>query len=347
MADPRFFCPPIPHSLAQIVAKLGNGVTLANAAYGDYIVNDVAALDSAEDGQISFLENPKYRDQFRVTRASACIVHPDMSQLAPAGIRLILSNTPYKSYALTAQMLYPEIRPEKRGVGQYVSIHPSAKIGQNVVIESFVTVGEGVEIGDDCWIESHSAIGRGVVLGRGVRVGNNVTISHAIIGERTRLYPGVRIGQDGFGFAIDPAGFVKVPQLGRVVIEDHVEIGANTTIDRGATADTVIGRGTWIDNLVQIGHNVKIGRGCILVSQVGVAGSSVLEDYVVLGGQVGVAGHLRIGKMSRVAAQSGVTKDIPQGQEWMGYPAMPMKRYLRQSVYLAKMTSPKVDSTSN
>lgn len=351
MADPRFFDPPHPLSLAQIIAKIGAGVELANAQDMDYIIRDVGALDGAGEGTLSFLDNPKYRDQFRTTQAGACIIHPDMVPIAPPGVRLILSKTPYKTYALAAQIFYPEPHSVSEGGAapqpQFCVIHPGAKIGQNVVMGEFVTIAEGAEIGDDSRIESHTSIGRGVVIGRGVRIGNNATISHAVIGDHTRLYPGVRVGQDGFGFAIDPAGYVKVPQLGRVIIEDHVEIGANTTIDRGATGDTVIGRGTWIDNLVQIGHNVKIGRGCILVSQVGIAGSSVLEDYVVLGGQVGVAGHLKIGKMARVAAQSGVTKDIPAGQEWMGYPAMPMKRYLRQSVYLAKMTSPRSDSGQN
>ena len=152
-----------------------------------------------------------------------------------------------------------------------------------------------------------------------------------------RLYPGVRIGQDGFGFAIDPTGFVKVPQLGRVVIGDNIEVGANSCIDRGSQGDTTIGSGTWIDNLVQIAHNVKIGRGCVIVSQCGIAGSTELGDFVVLGGQVGVSGHLKIGSMSRVAAKSGVTKNIPPKEEWMGYPAMPMKTFLRHTVKLAQL----------
>ena len=158
-----------------------------------------------------------------------------------------------------------------------------------------------------------------------------------MIGSYSRLYPGVRVGQDGFGFAIDPAGHVKVPQLGRVIIEEHVEIGANTTIDRGAGPDTVIGQGTWIDNLVQIGHNVKIGRGCIIVSQVGISGSTVLGDFVAVGGQVGIAGHLQIGSGVRIAAQSGIMKDIPAGDEVMGSPAVPIRQYMKQVAFLKRL----------
>lgn len=338
MADPRFFLSPRPLSLAQISAKCG--ADLADPSHADKIVSDVAALDVATADHLSFLDNKKYKDQFEMTKAGACIVHPDLAGLAPEGVCLLLSKSPYKSYALAAQTFYPEQRPEP-SISRLSSVHPDAKIGENVHIADFVTIGAGAEISDGCWIESHAAIGAGVVLGKNVRVGNHATVSHALIGDHTRLYPGVRVGQDGFGFAIDPAGFVKVPQLGRVQIGHHVEIGANTTIDRGASGDTVIGDGSWIDNLVQIGHNVKIGRGCILVSQVGVAGSSELGDFVVLAGQVGVAGHLKIGSMAKVAAQSGVTKNIPAKEEWMGYPAMPMKRYLRQAVLLNKMVERK------
>ncbi|MDD3020981.1 MAG: UDP-3-O-(3-hydroxymyristoyl)glucosamine N-acyltransferase [Alphaproteobacteria bacterium] len=334
MADPRFFLKPHPLTLAQIAGRIG--AELRAPEDGEYLVHDVASLDIAGDAQLSFLDNKKYKDQFTQTKAAACIVHPDMVAYAPEGVRLLLSLSPYKAYALAAQAFYPEQRPEP-SISKFANIHPDAKIGQDVSIGDFVTVGANVEIGNGVWIESHVAVGSGVILGDGVRVGNHATLSHCVIGNGTRIYPGVRIGQDGFGFAIDPSGFVKVPQLGRVMIGDHVEIGANTTIDRGASGDTVIGSGSWIDNLVQIGHNVKIGRGCILVAQVGVAGSTELGDFVVLAGQVGVAGHLKIGSMAKVAAQSGVTKDIPAREEWMGYPAMPMKRYLRQSVYLSKM----------
>jgi UDP-3-O-[3-hydroxymyristoyl] glucosamine N-acyltransferase len=321
-------------SLAQISAKIG--ATLANPEDADFIVQDVATLDTATHDHLAFLDNKKYRTQFSETKAGAAIIHPDMVSFAPEGIKLLLTKAPYKSYALAAQAFYPDIRP-----ADYISdmsrIHPSAKIGSGAYIGDFVTIGENVVIGVGAWIESHAVIGHGVRFANNCRVGPHSSVSHAIIGNNVRLYPGVRIGQDGFGFAIDPTGFVKVPQLGRVVIGDHIEIGANSCIDRGAQGDTTIGSGTWIDNLVQIGHNVKMGRGCVIVSQCGIAGSTELGDFVVLGGQVGVAGHLKIGSMARVAAQSGVTKNIPPKEEWMGYPALPMKTFLRQTVKLNQL----------
>ncbi len=321
-------------SLAQIAAKIG--ASLVDPEDADFIVQDVATLDTATSDHLAFLDNKKYRTQFSSTKAGAAIVHPDMVSYAPEGIKLLVTNTPYKSYALAAQAFYPDVRPAK-GVSEFARIHPSAKIGEGAAIGDFVVIGENVVIGDNVWIESHVSIGDGVQLGNGCRVGAHSSLTHAIIGNNVRLYPGVRIGQDGFGFAIDPTGFVKVPQLGRVVMGDNIEIGANSCIDRGAQGDTSIGSGTWIDNLVQIGHNVKIGRGCVIVSQCGIAGSTELGDFVVLGGQVGVSGHLKIGSMVRVAAKSGVTKDIPPKEEWMGYPATPMKTFLRQTVTLTQL----------
>lgn len=338
MADPRFFTNAGSLTLAQISGC--SGAELQNSEEAGYIVEGVAGLDQAGPNQLSFLDNPKFRGQFQNTKAGACIIHPDMVALAPKGVRLLLSRSPYKSYALAAQALYPEPMPEPT-IAATAFIHPTAKIGKGCVIENFVVIGAEATIGEGTWVQSHAAIGFGVTIGANSRIGNHVSVSHALIGKHVRLYPGVRVGQDGFGFAIDPAGFVKVPQLGRVIIGDHVEVGANTTIDRGAMGDTEIGAGTWIDNLVQIAHNVKIGRCCILVAQVGIAGSTELEDFVVLGGQAGVAGHLKIGTQARIAAHSGVTRDVPAKSEWMGYPAMPMKRYLRQVAVLNRQVDQK------
>lgn len=338
MADPSFFASPVPLSLAKAAGV--SGADLANPADGDYLIDAVAPLDQAREGQLAFLDNHKYREALKVSKAGACVVHPDMAVLAPEGMRLILSKSPYKTYALIAQALYPAAKPSA-GIAATARIDPGARLGQGCVVEDYAIIGADVEIGDGAWIEPHAVISPGCKIGRNFRLGAHASVSHAVIGDNVRIYPGARIGQDGFGFAIDPAGFVKVPQLGRVVIEGHSEIGANTTIDRGALGDTVIGMGTWIDNLVQIAHNVKIGKGCILVSQIGISGSTEIGDYVAIGGQAGIAGHIKVGTMARIAAKSGVTRDVPAKEEWMGYPAMPMKQYLRQVATLNKLIARK------
>jgi UDP-3-O-[3-hydroxymyristoyl] glucosamine N-acyltransferase len=181
-----------------------------------------------------------------------------------------------------------------------------------------------------------AVIGDGVQIGWDVRIGSHASVSHALIGDRVYIYPGARIGQDGFGFAVTPSGFQTVPQLGRVLIDDDVEVGANTTIDRGTLEDTVIGAGTRIDNLVQIGHNVRIGRACVIVAQVGISGSTVLEDQVVLAGQAGVAGHLRIGAGSRIGAKAGVMADVPPRSEMVGAPAQPVKTFFKETATIRR-----------
>lgn len=334
MADPRFFNRSKPMSLGEI-AKYAQA-DLHNPDDAQYLIEDVAPLQSARSCDISFLDNVKYRDNFSRTQAGACIVHESQIMHAPKGLRLLISRSPYKSYALTAQAFYPEILRAPQ-ISLQAFIDSTAVIGDGCVIECGAVIKAGVQIGAKTYIESCAVIAENVVIGSHCRVGANATLSHCIIGDYVRLYPGVRIGQDGFGFAIDPSGFYKVPQLGRVIIEDHVEIGANTCIDRGSGPDTVIGQGTWIDNLVQIGHNVKVGKGCIMAAQVGIAGSTILEDYIALGGQAGIAGHLKIGKGARIAAQSGVIRDVPAGEEQMGYPAFPIKEYMRQVAILKRL----------
>ncbi|MCB1532386.1 MAG: UDP-3-O-(3-hydroxymyristoyl)glucosamine N-acyltransferase [Alphaproteobacteria bacterium] len=334
MPDPRFFKKSDSKTLQQL-AEIG-GATLGQGADANLAIQDVAPLDMAGADDLSFFDNAKYKDQFKATNAGACFVSPKAAEFAPAGCALLISDHPYKSYALVAQAFYPEETPAGN-VSEQASVDPSAKIGEGTSIEPFAVIGAGVEIGAGCRIEAGAVIESNVKIGAHCRIGSNATISHAVIGDYVRLYSGVRVGQDGFGFAIDPKGHVKVPQLGRVVIEDHVEVGANTCIDRGAGPDTVIGQGTWIDNLVQIGHNVKIGRGCVIVAQVGISGSTVIEDYVSLAGQVGIAGHLTIGRGAQVGAQAGVMRNIPPGEVQHGSPAMPIKQAMRQVAALNRL----------
>ena len=328
MPDPRFFKKEKSFTAGEIADMLSCDIT-GSDSYKSRILDDVSPLKDAKENHLSFLDNVKYRDDFKKTKAGACFVSPQMEEHAPENVICLVTENPYKCYALTAQKFYPEIKPEE-SVSKSAVIDKSAKIGKGASIASHVHIGKNVEIGDHVWIEPNVVIQDGVKIGSHCRIGSNTTVSHAFIGDYVRLYPGVCVGQDGFGFAIDPQGHVKVPQLGRVIIEDHVEIGANTTIDRGAGPDTIIGQGTWIDNLVQIGHNVVIGRGCVIVAQVGISGSTVIEDYVAIGGQAGVAGHLRIGKGAQIGAQAGIMNDLAGGQEYLGSPAFPKTQYFRQ-----------------
>ena len=337
MADPQFFRKPAPFSLQEI-ARL-SGATLQNVQ-GDpaiVMVNDVAPLQWAEEGHLSFLDNRKYVDSFKQSKASACFVSPDHVDDAPAGMALLVTKTPYKAYALAAQKFYPEPSWKKSSIAPNAFVHETATIGANCIIDHNAFVGPHVKIGANCWIKPNVVLGQGVEVGDNTIIGSNSSLAYCKIGSGVRLLPGVRIGQEGFGFAIDPSGHIPVPQLGRVLVGNNVWIGANTTIDRGAGPDTIIGDGCMIDNLVQIGHNVKIGKYVVIVAQVGISGSTEIEDYVVLAGQVGVAGHLKIGRAARIGAQAGIMKDVTPGAEVMGSPAIPLKDYFRQVATLARL----------
>lgn len=338
MADPRFFERAGPFTLGELAERCG--ARLADAAMAGRSVDDVATLDKAGPGQLTFLDNPKYTEAFAQTQAGACILHEKHVALAPAGVALLLSPKPYLTYARVAQLFYPVPRVMS-GVHPTAVVDPTARLAEGVSVAAHTVIEAGAEIGAGSSIGAGTVIGRSVVLGKDCRIGPQVTLSHCLIGDRVLLHPGVRIGQDGFGFAPDPAGHVKVPQLGRVQIGSDCEVGANSTIDRGAGPDTVIGPGCWIDNLVQIGHNVILGRGCIIVAQAGVAGSTEFGDFVVLAAQSGVAGHLKIGSGVRIGAKSGVMTDIPAGESHFGIPATRVKEYFRQVATLRRLAQKK------
>jgi UDP-3-O-[3-hydroxymyristoyl] glucosamine N-acyltransferase len=338
MADPRFFTVSGPFSLAQIATLAG--AEIGGSADPATILEDVAPLESAGPKHLSFLSNTKYASMLEQCRAGAVFIHPAAAAKAPATLALLVTPKPYLAFARAANAFYPDAGGTVHPVSS-AAIDPTARLGEGVSLGHHVVIGPGAEIGAHSRIGSNSVIGPGVIIGARCAIGANVTISHCLMGDRVTVYPGVSIGQDGFGFAPDPAGHVKIPQLGRVIIGNDVEIGANSTVDRGAGPDTVIGDGCMIDNLVQIAHNVVLGRGCVIAAQAGVAGSSQVGDFVMIGGQVGVAGHLRVGDGAKIGGQSGVMRDVSAGSTVGGTPAVSMTQWLKQSAILDRMANKK------
>lgn len=337
MPDTRFFTNKGPFTLGELAEA--TGTTLSDPEAASRSMTDVAPLDKAGPEEISFLDNRKYVDQFKTSKAGACIVHPDMVEFAPQDVVCLIADLPHKAYALAAQKFYPVYQQPQNHIAPSAVIDPTAQIGDNCRIDANVVIEEQVTIGDNCHIRAGAVIHRGVEIGEQCVIGSNTTLSHCILGNRVTIYPGAQIGQRGFGFAIDPAaGFFTVPQLGRVIIGDDVEIGANSTVDRGAGPDTIIGNGTRLDNLVQIGHNVEIGQYCVMAGQAGIAGSTKLGDFVMVGGQAALAGHLNIGAGAQIAGKSGIMRDVEAGANMMGYPAMPIKQFFKQTAVLNKLT---------
>ena len=336
--DARFFARTGPHSL-QAVAAAARAEAVP-AAQQDCVLLGVAPLQSAGPGHVSFLDNRRYADMLAATGAGAVIVHPDMAGLVPEGCAALLTPDPYQAWARAAALFHPP-PPLRPGVHPSAVIDPLARIDPSAEIGPLAVVGAGAEIGPRCRVGPGTVVGEAVVLGSDCRVGAHASLSHALLGARVYVYPGARIGQDGFGFATTESGFLSVPQLGRVLIGDDVEVGANTCIDRGSAQDTVIGAGSRLDNLVQIGHNVRLGRCCVVVAQAGISGSTVLEDFVVIAAQAGLTGHLRIGAKARIGAQAGVMASVAAGQDMMGSPAQPLREHFRGVVTLRKLAQRK------
>ncbi len=336
-----FFPPALSPTLRELAQW--TGATLSDETRGETRISDVAAIDAAGPGDLTFLDNPRYLPQLKSSRATAAFAQARHLGDVPPSCVALLTPQPYRAMAEAMARLYPTAaRPnsgfDARGVSEGAHVQPTARLEHAVVVDPGAVIGPGAEIGAGTVIGANAVIGAHVRIGRDGSIGAGATIACALIGDRVIVHPGAHIGQDGFGFALGPRGHHKVPQIGRVIIQDNVEIGAGSTIDRGANRDTIVGEGTKIDNLVQIGHNVVIGRHCVIVSQVGVSGSCVIDDFAALGGQVGLAGHLHIGAGAQIGAASGVMNDVPAGQRWFGFPAQPAREHFRDIATLRKLS---------
>ena len=338
MADPRFFHKIDSLTLEQI-ATVGE-VVLPDGADQHRIFKDVAGLTEAGPDDISWAFIPKAREDLKGTKAGAVIVPEKFLSFVPEGCIALVSKDAHRSYGLVASAFYP--RTFEPMISERAYVDPTAKLGNGCRVEAGAFIGSDVVLGGGCLIGPNAVIEKGVQMGSLCTVGANATVSHCIAGHKVYIYPGCHVGQDGFGFAMSPEkGPQKVPQLGRVIIGDDVEIGSSTCVDRGAMGDTVIGSGTRIDNLVQVAHNVKLGRCCVMVSQVGIAGSCEFGDFVVAGGQAGFAGHLKIGTGAQIGAQSGVMNEVQPGSILLGSPAVQHKDFLRQVLAVKKLTQTK------
>jgi len=328
MADPRFFHNHGPFTLGDTAAKLG--IALPAGADAGAVIADLASLDGAGPGHIAFFSGVRdQKEAFGASRAGFCLVPVGNATPAPDGmVSLEVKSVPH-AWAMIAAAFYPEFG---QALWPQQAIAASAVIDANARLAPGVVVGEGAQIGAGSRIGPGTAIGPGVTIGRDCDIGAHVTITHAYVGDGVTILPGAQIGQPGFGFASSAGGHAKTPQLGRVIVQDRVEIGANTTIDRGALGDTVIGEGTKIDNLVQVGHNVHIGRHCFVIALVGIAGSADIGNFVVLAGQSGVGDHTRIGDGARFAGRAGIPSNTfyEGGIDYGGMPAKPVREWVRE-----------------
>ena len=333
MPDPRFYedLGPVP---ASELARLAGARTPQGAAT-DRPIFTAAPLDMADERSVSFFSDRRYLADLERTAAGACFVAESFVDRLPPGCLALVTAEPQAAFARAAMRLHRVRRHEAADP----QLHPTAVIEDGAELGHGVVVGPGARIGSGARIDANVVIGPGVAIGRNTIVGANSTIGFALIGDEVRLLAGVVVGEAGFGVAVGRTGPIDVPQFGRVIIQDHVSIGAGACVDRGAWNDTVIGEGCKIDNLVQIGHNVRLGRNCLLAGQVGLSGSVTAGDGVVFGGGAAVADHITIGSGAQIAAEAGVMHDVPPGERWGGTPAKPIRRFMRESAWLAKMAA--------
>ncbi|HZZ67258.1 MAG TPA: UDP-3-O-(3-hydroxymyristoyl)glucosamine N-acyltransferase [Phenylobacterium sp.] len=334
MPDPRFFEDLGPVTLSDLATL--TGARLADLADGGRLVRAVSVMAGATADTVTFVSDRKFLAQARETKAGACFVAADDVAALPAGCAALVMAAPQVGYALAAARLHrPRMATGEKGV------HPSATIEPEVLLGPGVVVGAGAQIGRGTRIGANTVIGPGVAIGRDCEISANVTIGFALIGDRARILAGAAIGEPGFGATVGPKGLIDIPQLGRVILQDGVGVGANSCVDRGAFDDTVLGENTKIDNQVQIAHNVRVGRNCVMAAHTGISGSVTIGDGAQFGGRAGVADHLTVGAGARIGAAAGVINNVPAGETWAGFPARPIRQWVRETAWLKRQASRK------
>lgn len=332
MPDPRFFEDLGPVTLGDL-AQL-TGAQLAQPAAARTLVRAVSILSQAGPDTVTFLSDRKLAPELAGAKAAACFLPPKAADAAPEGCVALLTPNPQAAYAVAAERLH-RVRALRPGA----PISPDVELEAEVALAPGVVLAQGVRIGRGTRIGANTVIGPGVAIGRDCQIAANVTITCALLGDQVKILAGAVIGEAGFGATAGPTGVIDIPQLGRVIVQDGVTIGANTCIDRGAFDDTVIGENTKIDNLVQIAHNVRVGRNCVMAAHTGISGSVTIGDGGQLGGRVGIADHITIGAGARLAASAGIMRDVPPGETWGGFPAQPIRGWMRETAWLRKMSS--------
>ncbi|MDN2564703.1 UDP-3-O-(3-hydroxymyristoyl)glucosamine N-acyltransferase [Aquibium sp. A9E412] len=346
MTDPVFFTPSRQFLAGEIAAL--TGARLLDEGQAGVVVRGLAALSEGGAGRLVFADGKRHAAVLSAVRAAAVLCTPDLTEAVPAGIAGLVTERPQRAFVAVARAMYPQaLVPAsvtgETGVSPRAVVAGDAEIEAGATVEAGAVIGPGAAVGRGTTVAAGAVVGAGCRIGRDGYVGPHVSLANALVGDRVVLHAGCRIGQDGFGYLAGPKGPEKIPQIGRVVIQDDVEIGANTTVDRGALSDTVIGEGSKIDNLVQIAHNVRIGRGCVIAGNCGISGSVTLGDFVMMGGRVGIADHVTIGSRVQLAASSGVMTDIPDGERWGGSPARPLREAMREYAAIRSLVEKQKD----
>lgn len=342
MADPVFFEPARRFSAGEMATA--TGAVLADSSHAAIEIRSLASAEESRQGALVYVEGKRNAVHLADTHAAAVLCQKEMAEQVKPGVAVLITAHPQQAFAVAAKLLYPQaMRPPamsgETGISPRATIAESARIEQGAIVEAGAVIGPDASVGAGTIIAPGAVIGPGCQIGRDGYVGAGTSIQYALIGNRVILHGGVRIGQDGFGYVATPRGPEKIPQIGRVIIQDDVEIGANSAVDRGALGDTVIGEGTKIDNLAQIAHNVRIGRCCIIAGQCGISGSATMGDFVVLGGGAGLRDHVSVGTGAQIAARSGVMNDVPPGEKWAGAPAQPVRSFFREVAALRALTN--------